>query len=65
MIEVIAYHIDVPDDLLAVLIEDGFVAECTRHGYEVAATSTPDLLEARLEELAGTFDWKTEGRSSS
>lgn len=59
MIEVIAYHIDVPEDLLAVLMEDGFVAECSRHGYEVAATSSPEKLEARLDELAGKFDWRT------
>ena len=53
MIEVIAYHIDVPDDLLAVLIEDGYIIECAHHGYEVAAASSPELLEERLDYLEG------------
>jgi hypothetical protein len=55
VIEVIAYLIDVPEDLLAGLIEDGYISECSKHGYEVTGGIQPEQLEERLEWLAGPF----------
>ena len=51
MIEVIAYHIDVPENLLSRLIAEGYISECSKHGYEVTAGRNPDELEERLDEL--------------
>jgi len=59
VIEVIAYMIDVPEDLLAGLIEDGYISECSKHGYEVTSGREPQDLEDRLDYLAGPDDWTT------
>jgi hypothetical protein len=53
MIEVIAYLIDVPEDLVAVLVEDGFINECSTHGWEVTGGRDPQELEDELERLEG------------
>lgn len=52
-VQVIAYHIDVPEDLVAVLIEDGWLADCPTHGLEVAAGHSPETFEERVTEMAG------------
>lgn len=64
MIEVAAFHIDVPEDLVAVLVEDGFIAECSKHGFEVAAGKSPQDLEDELDRLAGKDDWATKHEDS-
>ena len=54
---VIAYLIDVPDDLVAVLIEDGWIADCSVHGLEVAAAHTPQQFEDHVDEMVYGPRW--------
>jgi hypothetical protein len=50
-VPVIAYLIDVPEDLVAVLIEDGWIADCQSHGLEVAAIHSPEAFEQHVDEM--------------
>ena len=50
--EVVAYWIDVPDEMVDRLVNEGLIAECSVHGvFEVAASRKPDDLEQRIEDI--------------